>query len=153
MSDKITSQKINLPVLQDYFDMSISDRIKELDKKVDTSNNYLHKVFNSIQKDNSLIKQTICKNKDEDKLIEIYELLQNMDKKITETDKNVQLLNEKYDSIKQEIKTIKDNIDNNSNLEYRRWLNNAIRTQIPVSFYTSKALDDLNKINTNQNKK
>jgi len=152
-------------VIQDYFDLSITDKLKDLEKKIDNidkkieknfgeNNNsccksdFINKINETSDINNNLFINIINElNSNINTKFEIFnESMKSIDNKMIELDNKIDSLNYKCENLKNNFNEIKQHFDNPAS-EYHRWLNTAIRTQIPVSFYTSKAINDLNKIN------
>lgn len=158
-------------ILQDYFDLSIKDKLNQYETKLDNLNIDIKKNFKetrstveTLQKENDKIYEHIDKvntnltnklscfeNVIMDKLDKMESFLNNLDKKINEIALLTEEMNNKFENMKSTLNYIKENSNNNSGiLEYHRLLNTAIRRQVPVSFCTSKAIDDLNKLSLNK---
>lgn len=78
--------------------------------------------------------------------------LENASSTIGKISESINLMNSNIELLKNELYTKIDKMD--PSIDYYRKLNTAIRTHFPVGFYSSKAVDDLNKLNnTTINKK
>lgn len=153
-------------VINDYFDLSVTDKLKELEKKIDNiDKNIEHKFkdnkfslnileqeyekINEINNSNNNLGE-FCKTMD-NRLNNLEDLFRNMENRISDMDNKINLINDNFEIITTKLSELKQPTEKKiSTLEYHRWLNSSIRTQIPVSFYTSKAIDDLNKISNNK---
>ncbi|ARF09121.1 hypothetical protein Catovirus_2_70 [Catovirus CTV1] len=139
---------MNKVILQDYFDLSISDKLKEYEKKMDDNSNKLQNQISGISDNiNKLDYETKIKNLEnyiDAKFNAIEFFLNKLENKITQMNNSIEKINQVTTKIDNNLK---DSINNSGTLEYHRKLNAAIRKQVPVSFCTSKAIDNLNKLN------